>query len=732
MALDDAQYRAQATSSEPLAPLAGSLNWLLYGAAWLVSIISVLAFRAARMEADTSSFTLFLILFITLGTLLSALLSQRPLSETTRLVFGFLDATLALFTITAQPSFNALVNMPTDSAIEIYLSTSLLWYLALRTPLMVSPPSVLFQNVPVMALFGLIGSYLFAPAVPYLFLAFIAVLLAMLILAHQMELRVQLPLAVVGRYALLGSLIATVGASGLALLLWLMLGELVSGLVIGLPFRTPGTGSRAPAIPALQVGAGPLELSDTPVLRVRFLQGSARYLRADTYDQYTGRGWNRTYLGMRLIEAGEQGEFVIVSNLSHYPHAHQVHAEITVLGGIHQQFFSPGMPLWLKPFEQRRAIRVVYATGTIWVRRPLTPGTGYEIRALVSSQQPALLREREAITPFWGSWITPARNARVMELAQQLTADQPTDYDKVMALKRYIETHAAYNVHTEAYPSEVDVVEHFLFEAKQGYCIEFATALAVMCQYVGLPARVVSGYLLQERDPDTGDYIVRERHRHLWTEVYFEGVGWVPFDATENARVIDGGDSATGSAGSESARRHPLYRWRRLLDGLIAAGLIYLLWSVLFSRWLGDHRSLPIAYALYMRLVYWLRLMGCPAPLASQSPNDYLQACLPRLGEGWRDARRAERATALLGSLREPLLRLLYAPPLEARAVVAEVQGKLKALQRVLRQELGYFRLIGRAARLLWLDGFASASRANAHSDAGGGTPLIEVAQRWN
>jgi len=672
--------------------------WILYGATWLVSLIGWLAFRAARLELGTPA---FFILIITLGTLFSAWLAQRAPSETIRLIFGFLDAMLALFTITAQPYFNALVNIPSDPSIEIYLSTSLLWYLVLRTPLMITPASALFQNVPVMALFGLIGSYLFAPAVPYLFLAFVVVLLLMLMVAHQLELRVQLPFALVGRIALIGGLVSPVLASILAFLLWFGLGELVSGMVIGLPFRTGASSSNAPVLPALPVGAGPVARSDMEVMRVRFLRGDARYMRMDAYDVYTGRGWNRIRLGFRLVEADEQGTFTIYSEMPNYLNRYQVHAEVTIMGGIHQHFYTPGIPLQLKPKESHRSIGYAYATNTIWARRPLSPGAQYEIKALVLPKDPALLRGLSASTPFWTAWSESSRNPRVFELVRRLTADQPTDYDKVLALKHYIETHAVYNTQTEAYPPDVDVVEHFLFVARQGYCVEFATALAVMCQYAGLPARVVSGYLLQERDPQTGEYIVRDKHHHLWTEVYFDNLGWVPFDATENAPVSDPSELSGNNSQADSEHAHPLYRWRRLLDGLIVAGILYLIWLLVIAQWLARRKVAPWGSCLYARLIYLLRLMGCPPPSPFQSPSDYLRACVDIQNGCWRSPEAAATFRVMMQTLAETLPRLLYAPPTEAAFLEGEVRGKIKALQRLLRQQMGTVQLVKRSILLM-------------------------------
>jgi transglutaminase-like putative cysteine protease len=674
--------------------------WLLYGATWLVSLIGWQVFRAARLEPGASTFFL---LMITLGTLFSAWMAQRAPSETLRMVFGLLDAALAMFILAAQRYLNALVNMPTDPALEIQLSTWLLWYFTLRTPLMISPVSALFQNVPVMALFGLVGSYVFAPAVPYLFWAFVAVLILLLMVSYHLELGLRPPFALVGRYALMGSLMAAGLASVLAFLLWLTVGELVSGMIIRLPFRSgASTSSKEVVLPALQVGAGPVARSQMEVMRVRFLQGDARYLRMDAYDLYTGRGWNRARSRFRRVEADEQGAFIIYSTLPDFLRSRQVHAEITITGGTHQNFYIPGIPLWLKPKEPRRAIGYDAATNAIWVRRSLSPGEQYAIRALVLPTDPALLRGLSASTPFWSAWSESSRSPRVFELARQLTANQPTDYDKVMALKRYIETHAVYNTQTEAYPPNVDVVEYFLFVARQGYCSEFATALAVMCQYAGLPARVVLGYLLQERDPDTGVYIVRDQHYHLWTEVYFDNLGWVPFDATENARDVTPLGQFDNHAQADPAQAHPLYRWRHWLTGLILIGLLYLIWAFGVARWLAARRAIPVGYRLYARLVYLLRLMDCPSPLPFQSPRAYLHTCATMPHGCWRNAEAAATATMMLQSLAETVPRLLYAPTSETASLEAEVRGKIKALQRLLRQQMGTVRLAKRSILLMF------------------------------
>jgi hypothetical protein len=75
-------------------------------------------------------------------------------------------------------------------------------------------------------------------------------------------------------------------------------------------------------------------------------------------------------------------------------------------------------------------------------------------------------------------------------------------------------------------------VDHFLFEADEGFCEQFASATAVMLRSLGIPTRFVAGYTPGRRNPFTGYYEVRNSDAHTWVEVWFPDVGWYEFDPT--------------------------------------------------------------------------------------------------------------------------------------------------------------------------------------------------------
>ncbi len=687
--------RTASTGSPP--PIAA------YGAVWLLTLASMLVVQFARVTEF--SIVPFLVL-LTVGTIFSAWVSRFPLSENTRFVLGVIDGALAFLCLTGQSYLNGLVGLGTDTAIETYLSLSFLWYLCLRSALMVSMSSLVFQSVPALALFGLIATYMLATQILWLFALMLLAMLFLMLASHRLEW---------GRterletgYAL-RTVFATSAFTGIAAflitpLIALTAGQLISTIVVGMPFRANMRSTPSAEMPPeLQAGAGAVALSKMEVMRVH-LEGEAQpsYLRIESYNYYTGRGWNRGRIWYEEMLSPREGVFAPAYPPGYSvdpPPSQRVTATIRLSSGWHRNLYLPGYPLEIEaPLSRLHLVRPVSAVVS---RDPLGAGERYTVKAYWPTENPRTLRNAPPSPSHFPTPFRPAvqlsRNTfrpQLAELAQQLTRDEPTQYDKVMALVRYIERNTAYNLNVEAYPPDVDVVEHFLFEAKQGYCVEFATALAVLCLHADIPARVASGFILQERDPDTGEYIVREEHRHLWTEVFFEGIGWVAFDATRNAPVINADPQAAQQA--DEATHQARRRWlQRALDALIGAMALAMLYLLVAPR-LGWTRPTPVhrAQRLYQRLVFALRLMEVAPPTVGQTPRAYLQQAADRLRQQGSDA------APLLDALTPALVEYFYAAPQRRAALEPEVAQLTARVQRQILQELGMARLILRLINL--------------------------------
>ncbi len=80
---------------------------------------------------------------------------------------------------------------------------------------------------------------------------------------------------------------------------------------------------------------------------------------------------------------------------------------------------------------------------------------------------------------------------------------------------------------------------------QHGFCVQFASAYAVMARSLGIPARVAVGFTPGTREAD-GRYHVTSHDAHAWPEIYLSGLGWTHlFDPTPSNQAAN---AAGGSA----------------------------------------------------------------------------------------------------------------------------------------------------------------------------------------
>jgi hypothetical protein len=100
----------------------------------------------------------------------------------------------------------------------------------------------------------------------------------------------------------------------------------------------------------------------------------------------------------------------------------------------------------------------------------------------------------------------------------------------------------------------LDGVENFLQNTKEGYCVQFASATALILREMGIPARYVEGYIANElsrisRDDFVYGGYVRDYQAHAWVEVWFDGVGWIQYETTPQYYVwMYGADNSAGGS----------------------------------------------------------------------------------------------------------------------------------------------------------------------------------------
>lgn len=164
------------------------------------------------------------------------------------------------------------------------------------------------------------------------------------------------------------------------------------------------------------------------------------------------------------------------------------------------------------------------ALGDVRVAYPFALQVSYEVLSHPKAGQ------EEAIAP--DSFLQLAElDPRILQVAERETEGVEGDKDKARTLESFLKRSYRYSL--EGLPvGEKDPLAAFLFDQRQGNCEYFASALAVMLRSLGIPARVVNGYLGGEWNPYGEYFLIWQSNAHSWVEAHFADEGWVTFDPT--------------------------------------------------------------------------------------------------------------------------------------------------------------------------------------------------------
>jgi hypothetical protein len=162
----------------------------------------------------------------------------------------------------------------------------------------------------------------------------------------------------------------------------------------------------------------------------------------------------------------------------------------------------------------------------------------YEADSDISTPSPGQLRSASEYLPrFALPYLqVPKLDPRIPRLTEEITGSASNNYDKAVAIERYLNAHYGYTLQLPRSPV-ADPLANFLFERKQGHCEYFASSMAVMLRTIRIPARVVNGFRSTEFNDLSGNYVVRAKDAHAWVEAYFPGYGWITFDPTPGGGI---------------------------------------------------------------------------------------------------------------------------------------------------------------------------------------------------
>ncbi|MDQ1701968.1 MAG: hypothetical protein QOF57_1220 [Frankiaceae bacterium] len=183
-------------------------------------------------------------------------------------------------------------------------------------------------------------------------------------------------------------------------------------------------------------------------------------------------------------------------------------------------------------------------TDTIFSAHSDTTGLSYTAEALDLKPTADQLRSAAPVVPdpYFEPYLQfpsglDAEFAVLDAAAQKVTASGASAYDKAKLLEKWFSTSGGFVYDTQGPTGlEQNALTEFL-QKKHGYCVQFASTMALMARLLGIPSRVDVGFTGGTlKSP--GVYSVSSTDSHAWPELYFEGVGWIRFEPTPSTGTV--------------------------------------------------------------------------------------------------------------------------------------------------------------------------------------------------
>jgi transglutaminase-like putative cysteine protease len=301
---------------------------------------------------------------------------------------------------------------------------------------------------------------------------------------------------------------------------------------------------------------GYFEAVEGPIMTVKASESGL--LRATVYDVYTSSGW----------KTGERDKEPLRDRTADLPAIlDEAAAQYRQPAAIEVTVEQP-LPIFVAPVEplavdQEADVETAANPSDVTSLRPaksLKLGDTYTAVGLVSTASVEALRASGSDYP---SWVTDRYlqlpddlPPGVAKLAREIADEGASPYEKASAIEWYLRGYPV-ELQEEAPPSNVDAVWYFLAVQRRGYPLYHASAMVVMLRTLGVPARLAVGFALpQYGGSGEGIYHVDGRNALAWPEVYFSGLGWIPFSPSRAYSVQTGplGESPTDSTGTISTQ----------------------------------------------------------------------------------------------------------------------------------------------------------------------------------
>ena len=293
---------------------------------------------------------------------------------------------------------------------------------------------------------------------------------------------------------------------------------------------------------------GPANPDTDPVMRVT--SSTDLLLRGSIRRTYTGHAWTddaakTRYLFLDFTRSQLKENLFGMADVKGFTTAD---VQIEFLAEGTSTLFVPSR---LKSLSVDVENAVYYnSVGEIFLTRQVEDGDRYSLTALIPNEAAIRANMDESVdeSSVEGCLQLPENiESGVYTLTEQIVENCETNYDRALAIEKWLKENCVYTLNPE-YPSQSrDFVSQFVLDTREGYCSYFASAMTVMCRMAGVPARYVEGYYAKMDGAET--MVLTGENAHAWTEVYLGNIGWVAFNPSGSDASSSGdstGDNGTG------------------------------------------------------------------------------------------------------------------------------------------------------------------------------------------
>ncbi|MEZ7128485.1 transglutaminaseTgpA domain-containing protein [Nonomuraea sp. AD125B] len=333
-----------------------------------------------------------------------------------------------------------------------------------------------------------------------------------------------------------------------------------------------GTGGRGNSISIPNPIAGLRGQLELPERRIVLTYASndnqPRYLRIYALDTFDGQQFGMTKPKGAVANRTDNGPLPEPPGLTGRTDVTNVTTDIEISDQVAELMFLP-LPYPPREIQVDGDWRADVDTLMVFSTRDEAAGLGYR----VLTSEPAPTRELLESLPFDRDAVDPRflalpedLPAEIRALPRRIVGEVSSPYEAAVKLQKWFTEDGGFTYNLRTQGHSTSALADFLLHSRTGYCEQFAASMAVLARLMGIPARVAIGY--------TGGSVVGGRWQvgtndsHSWPELYFEGVGWLPFEPTPSGSLGQGsarppaysvpapestGDSSTPTPGATSS-----------------------------------------------------------------------------------------------------------------------------------------------------------------------------------